>query len=133
MDISALLLPGAQNLATAMLSDAWTNTRDAIARHWGRGSRKKAEEAVAELEDSRSRALALFPDPGPDRELLVQAFIAGYLAALARTEPDRLQALAGLEPGAVPLTSPAVVGNLASGIADRVVQISGDVRGGVHM
>ena len=126
MDISALLLPGAQKLAAAMLSDAWTTTRDAIAGHWGRGSHKVAEEAVADLEDSRAQALALFPATGPEQQPLLQAFLAGYLAALARTAPDRLEILA--DPAPVIKAS-----TLMSGRADKVVQIGGDVSGGVHM
>jgi hypothetical protein len=38
MDLSAIITPAAQRLATAMLGDAWTAARDAIARRMGRGS-----------------------------------------------------------------------------------------------
>lgn len=59
MDISTLLLPGAQKLGQAMLGDAWNLTRDAIARRWGRGDRAAAEAAATELDDSRENALAV--------------------------------------------------------------------------
>jgi len=95
MDLSTLLMPGAQKLATAMLSDAWTATRDAIARHWGRGDRAETAKAVAELDASREQALAAFDSPHPDERLL-QAFLAGYLAALTGSDPERLQVLQSL-------------------------------------
>ncbi len=85
MDISTLLLPGAQKLAQAMLGDAWNLTRDAIARRWGRGDHAAAEAAATELDNSRENALALFGSGQAD-EAQLNAFIAGYLAALARTE-----------------------------------------------
>jgi len=95
MDISTLLLPRAQKLAQAMLGNAWNLTCDALARRWGRGDRA-AEAAAAELDDSRERALALFGSQADDAQL--SAFIARYIAALARTEPERVHGLANLEP-----------------------------------
>ncbi len=131
MDLSALLLPGAQKLATAMLGDAWTLTRDAIARRWGRGDVDATDKAVAELDDSRSQALELFGrDLGNER--LMNAFLAGYVAALARTQPERVDALVSLdlEPG---LPAGGTVGNVNTGRVGKLVQIDGDVRGGIHM
>lgn len=133
MDISALLMPGAQGLATAMLSDAWTATRDAIARLWGRGNHDDAAEASRELEDSRTRALELFSASDGDRQALVQAFLAGYLAALGRTDPERVEALTSVVSDPQPVEGTAKVGNLNQGRVDKLVQIDGNVRGGVHM
>src|SRR5260221_8728792 len=95
MDLSALLLPGAQKLATAMLGDAWTLTRDAIARRWGRGDVDATDKAVAEPDDSRSQGLESFGrDLGNER--LMNAFLAGYVAAFARTQPESADALGRL-------------------------------------
>jgi len=96
MDISTLLLPRAQKLAQAMLGNAWNLTYDALARRWGRGDRAAEAAAAAELDDSRERALALFGSQADDAQL--SAFIARYIAALARTEPERVHDLANLEP-----------------------------------
>jgi hypothetical protein len=130
MDISTLLLPGAQKLAQAMLGDAWNLTRDAVARRWGRGDRAAAKAAAAELDDSREYALALFGGGQAD-EAQLNAFIAGYLAALARTEPERVRDLANLEPA--PRPSEVTIGNINTGEVAKLAQVDGDVHGGVHM
>lgn len=130
MDISTLLLPGAQKLAQAMLGDAWNLTRDAIARRWGRGDRADAAKAATELDDSREQALALFGSGQVD-EVQLTAFIAGYLAALARTEPGRVHDLANLEPA--PRPSEVTAGNINTGQVTKLAQVDGDVHGGVHM
>ncbi|MEZ0115163.1 hypothetical protein ABH920_009198 [Catenulispora sp. EB89] len=130
MDVSTLLLPGAQKLAQAMLGDAWTLTRDALARRWGRGERAAVEAAAIELDDSRQHALALFGGGQVD-EAQLNAFIAGYLAALARNEPERVRDLANLEPASRP--SELTVGNINAGQVAKLAQIDGDVHGGVHM
>ena len=130
MDISTLILPGAQKLAQAMLSDAWNLTRDAVARRWGRGNHAAIETAAAELDDSREQALALFGGGQADEGQL-NAFIAGYLAALARTEPGRVYDLVSLE--SVPRPSEVTVGNLNTGQVAKLAQVDGDVHGGVHM
>jgi len=130
MDISTLLLPGAQKLAQAMLGDAWNMTRDALSRRWGRGDRAAASTVATELDDSREHALALFGS-GQAHEAQLTAFIAGYLAALARSEPERLHDLANLEPA--PRPSEVTVGNINTGQVTKLAQIEGDVHGGVHM
>ncbi|ACU71417.1 hypothetical protein Caci_2499 [Catenulispora acidiphila DSM 44928] len=152
MDLSTLLLPGAQNLATAMLSDAWTATRDAVARRWGRGDHAATKQAAAELDDSRTQALALFPAsagvdavvPAAADPALLQAFLAGYLAALARTDPGRLPALFSLTAQPGQQAAAAAARNVNYGEVerlvqvdaesiDKLVQIDGDVQGGFHM
>lgn len=130
MDISTLLLPGAQKLAQAMLSDAWNLTRDAVARRWGRGDRSAAKAAAAELDDSRQHALALFGSEPAD-EAQLNAFIAGYLAALARTAPERVHDLVNLEPASRP--SEVTIGNINTGQVAKLAQVDGDVHGGLHM
>jgi hypothetical protein len=130
MDLSALLLPGAQNLVTAMLGDAWTSTRDAIARRWGKGDKTSTDQAVAELDDSRSQAIALFAAGEPDERLL-EAFVAGYLAAIVRARPDRVEAI--IELGAASQPGSARGGNHNSGRVGKLVQIDGDVDGGIRM
>ncbi|MEY9858516.1 hypothetical protein ABH935_004131 [Catenulispora sp. GAS73] len=130
MDISTLLLPGAQKLAQAMLGDAWNLTRDALARRWGRGDRAATEKAATELDNSRERALALFGS-GQTDEALLNAFIAGYLAALAHGEPERVHDLVNLDPA--PRPSEVTVGNINTGQVAKLAQVDGDVHGGLHM
>ncbi|WP_194890891.1 hypothetical protein [Catenulispora pinisilvae] len=130
MDISTLLLPGAQKLAQAMLGDAWNMTRDALARRWGHGDRAVAEAAAKELDDSREHALALFGSEQAD-EAQLNAFIAGYLAALTRTEPERIHDLVNLEPA--PSSSEVTIGNINTGQVAKLAQVDGDVHGGLHM
>ena len=131
MDFSALLLPGAQKLATAMLGDAWAVTRDALARRWGHGDRATTAEATAELDDARSGAIANFGADQADQRLL-NAYLAGYLAAMLRAHPDRGEALLSMTQDFAP---PAVgrAGNVNSGRVEKLVQVDGDLHGGVHM
>jgi hypothetical protein len=132
MDLGALLMPGAQNIVTAMLGDAWTTTRDAIARRWGRGDDSATELAVAELDDSRSQALSLFSGQSLDEQIM-RGFVAGYLAAAMRDRPERVDAIRALTEGRLLDGDVGRGGNHNTGQVTKLVQIDGNVEGGVHL
>jgi hypothetical protein len=129
MDLSAMLLPGAQKVATAMLGDAWTATRDAIARRWGKGDKKAVDKVTSDLEVSRTQALSLI-DGGSSDERLLTVFWMGYLAGIASEHPDWLAEL--VEP--VPVsTASETVGIANYGKIGNLVKVDGDIHGGFRM
>jgi hypothetical protein len=130
MDISAMLLPGAQKVATAMIGDAWTVTRDAIARRWGKGDKKAEDKAATELEVSRTRALALIDGGEPDERLLT-AYWLGYLAGVANDHPEWLEALSDVSVQRGELARTA--GFVNTGTVEKLVQVEGGVHGGLQM
>lgn len=87
MDVSSVVLPGAQSLVAAMLGDAWTSVRSALARRWGRGVAEQTGAAEQRLDEGRLQALALAGD-GPDQRARLELFWAGYLAGLLAERPD---------------------------------------------
>lgn len=103
MDISTVLMPGAQNLAASMLTDAWVAMRGAIARKWGRGDVSAEEHMEAQLDAVRTDGLAISGTPAdgasPGRSTEVQqqvlaAYCAGYLRGLLEQRSDLVEALA---------------------------------------
>jgi hypothetical protein len=132
VDFGALLMPGVKELATSMMSDAWSATRDAIARRWGRGDKAETEKAVVELDHSRSQALSLFSGEEVD-ERIMQAFVAGFLASTTYQRPERADAMLALAEGRLPVQEVTRGGNHNSGRVDKLAQIDGDVHGGVHL
>ncbi|WP_194924222.1 hypothetical protein [Catenulispora pinisilvae] len=131
MDFLSLLMPGAQNLATAMLGDAWNVTRDAIARRWGRGDQTETDKVAGELDESRSNALAML-NGGQMDERELKAFLAGYILASSHNDLARVQVLMDLQATPNPPTVRRV-GNLNNGNVEKLTQIEGNVHGGIHM
>lgn len=134
MDLSTVLMPGAQSLASAMLGDAWSATRDAIARRWGRGGRAELAKAEAHLEASRARANALVSgaaDPA-ERDRILVAYWIGYLAALLDERPDLGEAISALR---APAAGPGGgdVHNSNSGTVHGALVQARDISGGVHL
>jgi hypothetical protein len=103
MDLASLLQPGAQNLASAMLSDAWAAVRGAIAHKWGRGDADSTDQMANELDSARADAMALvrrsdagssaLPEP-QQRDLAL--YWAGFLRRMLEDRPDMAEAIAGL-------------------------------------
>jgi hypothetical protein len=128
-----MLMPGAQSLASAMLGDAWSATRDAIARRWGRAGRAELTEAQAHLEASRARANTLVAgtaDPA-QRDRILVAYWIGYLAALLDERPDLGEAISSLRPA--PAAAPrGDVHNNTSGTVNGSVVQARDISGGVN-
>ena len=134
MDLSTVLMPGAQSLASAMLGDAWATARDAIARRWGRAGRAEVAEAEAHLEASRARANALVAgtEDAGERDRMLVAYWVGYLAALLDERPDLSEAVAALRPApAAGIVGSANVQNSNSGTVHGSVVQARDVSGGV--
>jgi hypothetical protein len=127
MDLSGLVVPGTQQLLAAMMGDAWSAVRDVIARRVGRGSATEQERAVAVLEESRARVLAAHAGGRDDLTLM---YCAGYLEGLRAGRPD-LADLRDIFPAARSAQDRESVGNYNSGTVGKLLQVDGDIHGGV--
>jgi hypothetical protein len=151
VDPTSLVLPGAQSLVAAVLSDTWEQARSALARLWARrhpgpvgtnpdtGAEPDAgavERAARELDAVREQAIEL-AGQGDEaaRAARMQLFLAGYLAGqlaarpelaeTVRTLPDLLAAGAP-DPrygGVFTINAEKVSGSIAQ---------ARDIQGGVH-
>jgi hypothetical protein len=52
LDLAALTSAAGQALVQAMASDGWTAVRDRVARMFGRGDHRRAEDAMRALEEA---------------------------------------------------------------------------------
>jgi hypothetical protein len=103
MDMSTVLLPGAQNLASAMLTDAWSAIRGVIARKWARGDETSTSRMETELDAVRADAIAVSQAAGSDansssgqRQRELAFYWAGYLRRLLEERPDLAEVIASL-------------------------------------
>lgn len=135
MDLSTVLMPGAQSLASAMLGDAWTATRDVIARRWGRGGRAERTEAEAHLEASRARAnlLVAGADDAGERNRILVAYWIGYLAALLDERPDLSEAVGALRTAPAAAAGAVEVQNNNPGTVYGNVIQARNISGGVYL
>lgn len=88
MDASELLLPGVQNLLSAMLSDTWSAIRGALAHRLSRNTADDADKIAGELENARNLAVPAAGLSGSGDRREAQAFLAGYLYAMQQRYPD---------------------------------------------
>jgi hypothetical protein len=109
MDLTTLVMPGAQSLVTSILTDTWLQTRTAIAKSWARRRNAASpggyadpdpaaiDHASHELDTARQQALDLAGSGSePDRAARMQLFWAGYLAGQLAARPELADVLAQL-------------------------------------
>ncbi|WP_194909437.1 hypothetical protein [Catenulispora rubra] len=106
MDLTSVVMPGAQSLVTAIVTDSWSQVRTAMSRLWARhraedGSTGPSvaalEAAGTELDLARQQALAVAGDgPESERADRMQLFWIGYLAGQIAARPELADALGGL-------------------------------------
>lgn len=113
MDPAALVLPGAQSLVTAVLTDAWETVRSGLARTWARRHTDRhtgtsvvaadapdaaaIEHAGRELDSARTQALELAGHGDEaSRAARMELFWAGYLAGQLAARPELAEALQAL-------------------------------------
>ena len=129
MDPMSVILPGAQSLVNAILTDGWAQLRRKLADRWSKDTHADREEAEQRLEAGRSQSLALAGD-SHDRRARLEAYWAGYLAALLAERPGLLEAIRDLDPATATRAERATVHNTNTGKAETLVQ-TGDVHGGI--
>jgi uncharacterized protein YbjQ (UPF0145 family) len=127
MDLSALIMPGAQQLAAAVFNDTWAGVRDAVARRLGRGKHEETATAATALESTANRARA-----AGDHDAVV-AYWAGYLEGLAAGRPDLSDLLESLASGMSAQPAPQVHNNVTGTIYGKANIIGGSVHGGITM
>lgn len=113
MDLSTIATPGIQSLVTAMLGEAWSATRGALARRLGRGDAESTRAAERELDSVRSdvRMLVTDAESAADPEAdyrLIQAYVAGYLRRMREEAPEVDEVLAEL-PAAIQASDQSTV------------------------
>jgi hypothetical protein len=147
MDLTTVVMPGAQSLVTAILTETWGQARTAISKLWARrgivsGTSAYAEPDVAaieqaghELEAARQQALELAGSGSEsDRAARMQLFWAGYLAGQLAARPELADALAQLPTllGAGAATSQTTtVHNTISGTVRGSALQAGDIHGNI--
>ena len=159
MDLTTLVLPGAQSLVSAVLSDTWDQARSALARLWTRrhpgpaGSNPDSgaaldadadadadavERAGRELDAVRAQAIELAGQGDQAaRAARMELFLAGYLAGQLAARPEfaeTVRALPDLLGAGAPYPGSGGTYNINTGkVRGNIVQardIQGDVRFG---
>lgn len=116
--VTSVLIPSAQSLVTAIVSDGWAHVRDTLARRWSRQTGEARAAIEHRLNTAHHQAEALGGE-----EAVQRAYWAGYLAAVLGEHPDLLDAVRGLP-------NRSDVHNTNSGTATTVVQAR-DVHGDI--
>jgi hypothetical protein len=89
--VTSALIPSAQSLVTAILTDGWTHVRDALASRWSRQTGEARADVERRLDTARHQAEGMGDD-----EAVQRAYWAGYLAAVLAERPHLLDAVRGL-------------------------------------
>jgi hypothetical protein len=85
--LAQLVQDGAQTLVGAMVTDAWTQVRDRVAKLLGRGSRAAEQAEVAALDDVRDAIESARPDSLAEVMRDQQAELRGMLRVRLRSDP----------------------------------------------
>jgi hypothetical protein len=125
----SVILPGAQSLVNAILTDGWAQLRSKLASRWGKDAHTGQDDVEQRLEAGHSQSLAL-AGAGDDRRLRLEAYWAGYLAALLAERPSLLESILDLGSSAHDQPSRAAVHNTNSGTVGTLLQ-TGDIRGDI--
>nr|WP_285554258.1 hypothetical protein [Streptomyces hygroscopicus] len=83
--MTSVLLPSAQALVTAILTDGWTHVRDTLARRWSRQTGQARADVERRLDTAHRQAAGMGDDEAAQR-----AYWAGYLAAVLAERPTLL-------------------------------------------
>lgn len=133
MDPASLIMPGAQSLVAQILSDGWVQVRQWLSLRLGHQDGGGAGDLEGRLDMANAQADALPVPETASRRAILEAYWAGYLAALVGEHPELTGALAELAASGGQL-SVGQSGNSVSGtVTGNVVQahqIDGGVRFG---
>jgi hypothetical protein len=136
MDLTTVVMPGAQSLVAAIATDTWVHARTAVAKLWAQRHPSPGaptitgwdpdpaaiEEAGQELETARQQALELAGNGSePERAARMQLFWAGYLAGQLAARPELADVFAQL---------PALLGEGRP--ATRISAVHNNITGTVH-
>lgn len=125
-----VVLPGAQTLVTAILTDGWTRVRTALAHRWSRQTDEPQSDIEHRLDAAHTQASEMTADHGDSEQALLRAYWAGYLAAALAERPALLDLVRDLRGTLTAPDTTASVQNVNSGTATTVVQ-GRDFSGGI--
>ena len=140
MDPTSIVLPGAQALVTQILSEGWTQARAWLVRRLTRPGSAPQPELERRLDMAHVHADALAASDESvsvvadtsRRRALLEAYWAGYLAAMLNEHPEFAEVLAELATLAVGGPAPTGTVNSVTGrVSGNVVQ-AGTIEGGVR-
>ena len=159
MDLTTLVLPGAQSLVSAVLSDTWDQARSALARLWARrhpglarsnpdsgadldavadadADADAVERAGRELDAVRAQAIELAGQGDrAARAARMELFLAGYLAGQLAARPEfaeTVRALPDLLGAGAPYPGSGGTYNINTGkVRGNIVQAR-DIQGDVR-
>lgn len=142
MDPTSLVLPGAQALVTQILAEGWTQARAWLIRRLVRPGSAPQPELERRLDIARAHADALAAsDEGaqaatatatPRRRALLEAYWAGYLAAMLGEHPEFAEVLAELATPAVDVPPRPGSPNIVTGKVSGTVIQAGTIEGGIR-
>lgn len=89
--VTSALIPSAQSVVTAILTEGWTHVRDALARRWSRQTGETQADIEHRLDTARHHAEGMGDD-----EAVQRAYWAGYFAAVLAERPNLLDAIRDL-------------------------------------
>lgn len=147
MDLTTVVIPGAQSLVTAILTDSWNQARTALSKLWAHRRPPDAshgpdaaalEQAGTELDFAREQAIMIAGEgPESERASRMELFWIGYLAGQLAARPElteAVQSLPGmLDAGAVPAPATAVNAKIVSGTVHGNAIQADDVTGGINI
>ena len=147
MDLTTVVMPGAQSLVTAILTETWGQAHTAIARLWARRGSASGisaysepdvsaiEQAGQELEVARQQALELAGSGSEsDRAARMRLFWAGYLAGQLAARPELAEVLTQLPTllgAGAPASQTTTVNNTISGTVHGSALQAGDIHGNI--
>jgi hypothetical protein len=131
VDPTVIVLPGAQALVTQILTDGWVHARAWLARRLGHSEGDGDAQVELRLDAAQAQAAALaVPGEVPQRALL-EAYWAGYLAALVGEHPELSAAVAGLTAPSAERTADRSNFNSVTGTVTGNVVQARDIHGGI--
>ncbi len=125
-----MVLPGAQSLVTAILTDGWTHVRTVLAHRWSRQTNEPRTDVENRLDAAHTQASEMTADHGDNEQALLQAYWAGYLAAVLAERPALLDLLRDLHGTLTAPDTTTFVHNTNSGTVTALVQ-GRDISGGI--
>jgi hypothetical protein len=130
MDPLTVVLPGAQSLVTAILTDGWTHVRTALAQRWSRQTREPQAAVEQRLDAAHAQAAEMTAGHERSEQALLQAYWAGYLAAALADRPALLDLVRDLHGTLTDADATTSVHNTNSGTVTTLVQ-GRDISGGI--
>jgi hypothetical protein len=137
MDSAVLVLPGAQALVSQILSEGWAHARAWLVRRLGHADgAERSDAAKSDLErrmdTAHAQATALTAAEAVPPRAILEAYWAGYLAALIGERPEFASVLAELAASSNrPADKGTVVNSVTGTVSGNLVQAQ-DIHGGVR-